>query len=266
MTKKIHIALLLLVGLGLFCACYRKVCPAYYSAFIVSDSMAYNYFSPFNTIDSMPLPKPKIRKNKYGLMVNVNDKQRWRNMPRIKRKKIYPIPKPTDSLTNKLDTLIVQNITNPQDSIAVQDDILQEEEPLDDILQEEAPLDDILQEEEPLDDVAEDDVPEPKAVVDSLANLDSLGAPMYRYGYRPDDNFNVEQVLYNQRFGHLFVRDSIVDKAVKTKKKKTKCCLTKYPKPMMNRNILKIWKKACLKKIAWQVVRSLLGSKSVNKK
>ena len=169
-TRLHRVSVCLLVVLLLFSGCYRKLCPAYASAFILDDSVRRVIFSLFGE-DSMPLPPPPVKKDKNGLIVKVSDRKKRKQMRIILAKKVYPLPSPTteevaveaSSLFAGTDTLLSQT-----DTLFSREDL-------------------------PTAD---------STVVDS-----ATASPMYRYGYDPKDNFNVEQDFYNKHFGHLFIAE-----------------------------------------------------------
>ena len=177
----------------LLAGCYRKVCPAYVSAFVLDDSVRQSMFALFGE-DSLPLPPPKVKKDKNGLIAYVSDRRKRRRMRTIRACKVYPIPTPQPEE--------VEETINPleaSDSLSIANDSATD--PMTDSLNiaQETGLDSL--------NIAQQASLAPSA--DSLGTEGLLAAvdsaTQYRYGYRPSDNFNVEQVFYNKYFGHLFI-------------------------------------------------------------
>ena len=191
MLRSKSVAQLLLLSLlccWLSSGCYRKVCPSYASAFILDDSVRMARFALFGA-DSMPLPPPKVRKNKNHLIVRVSKRRKLRRMRTIKACKVYPIPRPREETTEERDSLLIAT-----DSLIVADDSLS-------IVAQIEPIDSLTF-EEPIDTL---DTQGLVAATDSLST-------QYRYGYDPSDNFNVEQIYYNKYFGHLFIEQEASQK------------------------------------------------------
>ena len=184
----------LVVGMLVTSGCYRRVCPAYGSAFILDDSLLQDMFSLFGS-DSMPLPPPRVRKDKNGLIVRVSRRRKERRARIIVARKMYPTPPETAAeATNEEVPLLTDSLAVPA------------EDALDSLSQ---PVAESPEEEsQPVADGAEES-PLPDEL-DSLAVAETADeapdeTPPYRYGYDPSDNFNVEQVFYNKRYGHHFV-------------------------------------------------------------
>ena len=172
----------------LLMGCYRRLCPAYASAFILDDSVRIAVFSLFGE-DSMPLPPPRVKKDKNGLVVKVSNRKKRKQMRMILAKKVYPMPPPTaeevkseeKALFSTTDTLISQT-----------------------------------------DTLLSKGSPDKTEVASEVASLDTTETtPQYRYGYDPKDNFNVEQEFYNKHFGHLFIpkEDEILGDTTQTEEK-----------------------------------------------
>ena len=185
-----------LFGLCAIClfGCYRKVCPAYASAFILNDTLRHQLYSPFG-YDSMPRPFVGVRKTKNHLVAKRSDRRKSRSLQTLVAKRIYAGP---PKLSKDLD--------EPTEPVA---DTLVDLKPVPDTL--------TVEEESLPKELTEDDDVLPSVVVqaDSLAEtvedtpIDTLGPEdLYRYGYDPADNFNVDQVFYNKHFGHLFLKNA----------------------------------------------------------
>ena len=172
-------------GLGLLLAwmllsrCTSLRCPAYASSFILDDSLRRATFSLFGP-DSLPLPAPKVEKDKNNLIVRVSDRSLRRRMYTIRARKIYATPPTEEEIGGEVEN----------DSLVTGEDIYDVHALL------------------PLDGENVDATDTSVAELQDVAadtNARTNSSITYRYGYDPVDNFNVEQVFYNAQFGHLFV-------------------------------------------------------------
>ena len=86
------IKILLLVGFVIFMvSCHNKItCPAYQSKFILDEDEFKNQFSLFE-IDSTPKQKlGKVKKSKYGIIVQKQYKKKFNEMKTIAMETVYP--------------------------------------------------------------------------------------------------------------------------------------------------------------------------------
>ena len=141
-------------------------------------------YSPFLP-DSTPKSPPKVNKRWTGLLAKVSNRKRNKQLKTLRAKVVYPPPPSPEELTERRlpATDSLQNQIS-QDQATEQ-----------------------ISQNQVTEQVTEDDSQEVATTLPSITadTSNQATAPRYRYGYDPSDNFNQEQIFYNQLFGHLLL-------------------------------------------------------------
>ena len=189
------IFMVILLGACVLPSCYRRICPAYHSAFLLSDSLCTKCFSLFGE-DSLPLPPPVVHKTRDGLIQRTSNQKISRRQRILLTKKLYPMPDSiaSDSLQGAgADTLLVELADQDPVDGGIDDGIFLDEE------DEIAAADETEETEEITDAIGEEITEEEEAPP----------TDQYRFGYDPEGDYEVDQETYMELFGDLLVVQAV---------------------------------------------------------